>query len=91
MFVSGRSDPSKILSCKLLTLKIYKILGQAEVALVNEEQSAGWKEVQWNARPTTGQRLDLLSGQATTFSSGVYFYKLDAGSFTQIKKMLLLR
>jgi hypothetical protein len=44
--------------------------------LVNEEQSAGWKEVQWNARQQ---------------ASGMYFCKLDAGGFSAIKKMLLLR
>jgi len=76
--VSRRSDPSQIGSCKLLTLKIYKILGQAEVVLVNEEQSAGSKEIEWNALPSI-------------VSSGVYFYRLEAGSFTQTKKMLLLR
>jgi hypothetical protein len=43
---------------------------------VNEEQSAGWKEVQWNA---------------AGFSSGIYFYKLQTGNFVETKKMLVVK
>jgi hypothetical protein len=57
-------------------LKIYDLLGHEVTTLVNKEQSAGSKELHWNA-----------SG----VSSGMYFYKLEAGSFSQTKKMLLLR
>ena len=46
--VSGSSNPSQIGSCKLLTLKDYDILGQAEDVLVNEKQSAGWKGARWD-------------------------------------------
>jgi flagellar hook assembly protein FlgD len=63
-------------------LSVYDILGQAVSELVNEQQSSGWKEVQWNA----------------TVASGIYIYRMNAVStsdpnkrFVQTKKMLLLR
>ena len=58
------------------TLKIYDVLGCEVATLVDEEQSAGWKEVEWNANG---------------FASGIYFYKLQAGSNSDIKKMTLLK
>jgi hypothetical protein len=57
-------------------LEIYNLLGQKVQELVNERQSAGWKEVQWNA---------------STLSSGIYFYKVTAGNAVQMKKMTLLK
>ncbi len=57
-------------------LKIYDVLGNEIATLVNEIKSAGIYEVNFNA--------DKLS-------SGVYYYKLTAGNFTQAKKMILLR
>jgi photosystem II stability/assembly factor-like uncharacterized protein len=57
-------------------LTIHDILGREITTLVNEEQSAGWKEVEWN-------------GSAS--SSGIYFYKLEAGGFTEVKKLMLLK
>ena len=44
--------------------------------LVNEEKPAGTYEINWNA---------------STLSSGVYFYELKAGSFIQTRKMILLK
>ncbi len=65
-------------------LNVYDLLGREIATLVNEEQSAGWKEVEWNARQTNG-------GQASAFSSGIYFYKLEVGSFAEVKKLILLK
>ena len=74
-------NPSTVISYQLpvnsnVSLKIYDLLGREIATLVNEEQSAGWKEVKWNA---------------TGVASGIYFYKLTAGSFVETKKMLMLK
>jgi hypothetical protein len=59
-----------------VSLKLFNILGQEVVTLVNEEQKAGYKSVQWNAN---------------NFASGVYFYRIQAGDFVASKKLLLLK
>ncbi|WP_290660910.1 T9SS type A sorting domain-containing protein [Ignavibacterium sp.] len=60
----------------LSVLKVYDILGNEVATLVNEEKPAGVYEVEFNA---------------SQLSSGIYFYKLSAGSFTEIKKMTVLK
>lgn len=60
----------------LSVLKVYDILGNEVATLVNEEKPAGVYEVEFNA---------------SQLSSGIYFYKLSAGSFTEIKKMTLIK
>lgn len=57
-------------------LSVYDILGRGVSVLVNERMAAGVHEVKFDA-----------SG----LSSGVYFYRLTAGSFVQTRKLLLLR
>jgi hypothetical protein len=57
-------------------LKVYNTLGQEVVTLVNEEKVAGIYSALWNA-----------GGVA----SGVYFFRLQAGEFTQTRKLLLLK
>jgi hypothetical protein len=59
-----------------VTLKIYNTLGQEVATLVNAVEEPGYKSVEWNA-----------SGAA----SGVYFYRLQAGDFVQVRKLLVLR
>jgi len=59
-----------------VTLKVYDILGNEVLTLVNEKQEAGKYEV----------KLD-----ASKLSSGTYIYRLSAGSFVQTKKMILLK
>jgi len=57
-------------------LAIYNLLGQRVATLVNERKRAGSYQVEWDA-----------SG----FSSGVYYYRIDAGEFVDVKKMILIR
>jgi hypothetical protein len=59
-----------------VTLKIYNLLGQEVATLVNEEQQRG-------------NHAALF--EANKLSTGVYFYRLDAGKFSQTRKMLLLK
>ena len=58
------------------TVKVYDMLGKEVATLVNEEQSAGNYEVDFNA---------------AGLSSGMYFYKLQTDNFVETKKMLLLK
>ncbi|MBE7475147.1 MAG: T9SS type A sorting domain-containing protein [Ignavibacteriota bacterium] len=60
----------------LVTLKIYDILGNEIVTLVNEEKQSGVYEVEFDA---------------SSLASGMYLYKLQAGSFIQTKKMILTK
>lgn len=57
-------------------LKIYDVLGREIKILVNEEQSAGTYNISFDAR---------------NLSSGIYFYRLEAGSYVQVHKMLYLK
>ncbi|MBS4035409.1 MAG: T9SS type A sorting domain-containing protein [Ignavibacterium sp.] len=59
-----------------VSLKIYDLLGREAATLVNEQKPAGSYEFDFNA--------DALS-------SGIYFYRLQAGSFIETKKMIVLR
>jgi hypothetical protein len=61
---------------ELVTLKVYDVLGNEVATLVNEENAVGSYEVEFNA---------------AGLSSGIYFYQLQAGSFTQTKKMTLMK
>ncbi len=63
-------------SQQFVSLKVYDVLGNEVATLVNEEKPAGSFEVSWNA---------------DNLPSGIYFYKLQAGSFTETKKMILLK
>ncbi len=64
-------------------LKVYDILGNEVVTLVNEFREAGKYEVGFDASNLPAGRQGL--------SSGVYIYKLQAGNFVLTKKMLLLK
>ncbi|MEO8231692.1 MAG: T9SS type A sorting domain-containing protein [Ignavibacteriota bacterium] len=65
-----------ISSKQFVSLKVYDVLGDEVATLVNEEKPAGNYEVNFDA---------------SKLSSGVYFYKLQSGSFMQTRKMTLLR
>jgi hypothetical protein len=62
-------------------LSVYNILGQKVRVLVDEHQSAGYKSVEWNGMDDQGLEL----------STGIYFYRLQAGDFVQSKKMVLIK
>jgi len=68
---------------QFVSLKVFDVLGNEVEALVNEEKPAGEYDVEFNIKGLINQTL--------TISSGVYFYQLNAGSFVQTKKMLLLK
>ncbi len=57
-------------------LKVYNLLGEEIISLVNNEQKAGRYEVVFDA---------------SRFASGVYYYRLETSKYTSIKKMILLK
>lgn len=60
----------------LVTLKVYSLLGNEISTLVNEKKPAGEYEIEFKSE---------------TLTSGVYFYTLTTGNFTETRKMILLR
>ncbi len=74
-------NPSTIIRYQLpvkskVSLKVYDILGKEVASLVNEEQSAGNYKINFSF---------------SNLASGIYFYRIQAGKFTQSKKMILLK
>jgi uncharacterized delta-60 repeat protein len=63
-------------SKSFVSLKVFDALGREVASLVSEELHAGTYSLQWNAAGSP---------------SGVYFYRLQTGSFTETKKLLLIR
>ena len=61
---------------QFVVLKVYDVLGNEIVTLINEYKTAGMYSVQFTTH---------------NLASGIYFYKLQAGDFVQSKKMILLR
>lgn len=61
---------------QLVSLKVYNMLGQEVATLVSGEQSPGSHTVVWDA---------------TTLSTGVYLYRLQAGSFVTVQRMVLVK
>lgn len=70
-------------SKQFVTLKVYDVLGNEIATLVNEEQPAGEYEVELN--------VASHSGEVRNLTSGVYFYKLTAGTFYETKKMIIAK
>ena len=63
-------------SLNRVSIKVYDILGKQIAVLLNEEKPAGNYEIDFNG---------------SNLSSGVYFYKMQAGNFTESKKMILIK
>jgi hypothetical protein len=74
-------NPSTIIRYSLpatshVALSVYNALGQPAATLVDENQEAGFHEVRFDG---------------TRFASGVYFYRLRTGNYTETKKAMLVR
>jgi hypothetical protein len=74
-------NPNTVISYQLpvsgdVTLKVYDVLGNEVATLADEYKPAGSYEVEFSADDLT---------------SGIYFYKLQAGSYSETKKMILIR
>ena len=64
-----------------VSIVIYDILGQEVATLVSEVQTTGCKSIIWNGTNKSGNQV----------SAGMYLYKIQAGHFSQTRKMLLLK
>ncbi len=60
----------------LVTLKVYDVLGREVKSLVNEFKQAG---------------SYIVSFDGSELSSGIYFYRLEAGDFVRVKRMVLIK
>ncbi len=74
-------NPSTVISYQLPTtafvrLRVFDILGNEVASFVNKEQHAGYYNVTFNASKLT---------------SGIYFYRLEAGNFSETKKLMLVK
>jgi aminopeptidase N len=74
-------NPSTIINyelpiAKYVDLSIYNVLGEKVATLVSEIKKAGFHQVQWDAND---------------IASGIYIYKLRAGEFSDVKKMIVIR
>jgi len=65
----------------LVNITVYDMMGRVVSNLVNSQQNAGYKSIQWNATNNIGQPV----------SAGLYLYTIEAGKFRQTKKMVLLK
>ncbi|MCK4572842.1 MAG: T9SS type A sorting domain-containing protein, partial [candidate division Zixibacteria bacterium] len=64
-----------------VNISVFNVLGQKTVTLVDEEMNAGSYVVDWDGTSDGGNKV----------SSGIYFYRMEAGSFVETKKMMLLK
>ncbi len=65
----------------MVKLTIYDMLGKEVINLVNKVEKAGFKSVDWNGLNQHGQLV----------STGIYFYRIQAGNFSQIRKMIFIK
>jgi len=66
----------QITNSKYVTLKLFDVLGKEIASLVNEKQSPGTYEVTWDG---------------SNYPSGVYYYKLEAEDYSEVRKMVLVK
>ncbi|MDD2332032.1 MAG: choice-of-anchor J domain-containing protein, partial [Candidatus Cloacimonetes bacterium] len=64
-----------------VTIEIYNVKGQRVRTLVNETKASGNYDVTWNGKDNHGRNV----------SSGIYYYKMNAGKFSSTKKMILMK
>ena len=62
-------------------LTIYDMLGREIAQLINSNQEAGFKSIQWDATDSFGRPV----------SAGIYVYQIHAGEYVQTRKLVLLK
>ena len=79
-------NPSTVISYSLprqsdVTISIINLLGQNVRTIINENQVAGKHELIWDGTDQSGRAV----------ASGIYFYQISSGGFTESKKMIMLK
>ncbi|MCL5020159.1 MAG: T9SS type A sorting domain-containing protein, partial [Bacteroidetes bacterium] len=64
-----------------VSLIIYDVLGREVAEIADQNYPAGYNEITWNGLNRNGEQA----------SSGAYFYRITAGNWTKVKKMLMLK
>ncbi|PJA54891.1 MAG: hypothetical protein CO167_01285, partial [Candidatus Marinimicrobia bacterium CG_4_9_14_3_um_filter_48_9] len=64
-----------------VTIMVYNMLGQRVATLVNSHQNAGYYSLRWNGQTNNGSQI----------ASGIYLYRIQAGSFTKTMKMMYMK
>ncbi|MCK4967344.1 T9SS type A sorting domain-containing protein, partial [bacterium] len=64
-----------------VTIKIFNLLGQEIITLIDKEQSSGAYELIWDGRNSLGTKV----------SSGIYIYQMKTKDFVKFKKMALIK
>lgn len=87
-------NPSTVISYQIsaashVTLKVYDILGREVATLINETKQPGTYNTIFNA--SNFEPGITMSGQSREIPSGIYFYRLQANNFSQIKKMMFIK
>jgi len=78
---SERIDSKRIVSLRDGIIEVYNILGRKISTLVDETKSAGGYHIAWDGDDSNGHKV----------STGLYFYRFQAGDFVKTKKILLLK
>jgi Concanavalin A-like lectin/glucanases superfamily/Secretion system C-terminal sorting domain len=68
---------------EFVTLKVYNILGEEVTTLVSERLPAGSHKYDWPARSS--------GGDAGSLASGVYLYRIQAGKYSEVRKMVFMK
>ena len=64
-----------------VTLTIYDVLGREVAQIADQSYPAGYSEITWNGINRNGQQI----------SSGVYFYRITAGNWSKVMKMMMVK
>ena len=65
----------------VVNLTVYNLSGSKVKTLINKKQSSGFHQINWNGINEIGQKV----------TTGMYIYRLQIGSLTEIKKMILMK
>ena len=66
---------------QMVNIAIYDMMGRTVRNLINRQETAGYKSIQWDAANDAG----------VSVSAGLYLYRIQAGDFVQTRKMVLLK